>query len=257
MTIKNKAEQQLMREAGKILAEILHDLALATKPGVTTGDLDRRAEELMEKYHVLSNFKGYHGFPGVSCISVNEEVVHGIPGNRIINDGDIVTIDCGVIVKGLHSDAAVTVLVGNVNPEVKKFVEVVAQSFDKVLPVIKPGNRVGDIGFVIQQWIESHGYSVVRDFVGHGIGKAMHEEPQVPNFGQKGKGPLLVPGMAIAVEPIITMGKRFVDILEDDWTAVTRDGSMACQVEHTILITENGNEVLTKYNGTTNCVYAQ
>lgn len=254
ITIKSPQEQEYMREGGKILAEILHQLGLATKPGITTGDLNIKAEALMHDFQVMPSFKGYHGFPAVICTAVNEEVVHGIPGKRVIHDGDIVTIDCGVIHKGFHTDAAVTVLVGNVDPAVRKFVEIVQKSFDKVLPKVKAGSRIGDISFTIQQWIESNGYSVVRDFVGHGIGREMHEEPQVPNCGQKGKGPLLVAGMAIAIEPIITMGARYVDILEDDWTAVTRDGSMACQIEHTILITQTGNEVLTKYNGTMNAV---
>lgn len=256
-TIKTPAEVQLMRESGKILSEILHELALATKPGVTTGELNTLAERLMAEHNVVSSFKGYHGFPGVICTAVNEEVVHGIPGKRTVNNGDIITIDCGVIHKGWHSDAAVVVGLGNVDPAVKKFVETVQKCFDKVLPILKPGNRIGDIGFTIQHWIESNGYSVVRDFVGHGIGREMHEEPQVENCGKKGTGPLLVPGMTIAIEPIITMGKRYVDILDDEWTAVTRDGSMACQIEHTFAITDSGCEALTKYNGAINSVYWQ
>lgn len=257
MTIKTPEQIALMREAGKILRQILHELATSVKVGMTPADLNIKAEALMHQYNVLPSFKGYHGFPAVICTAINEEVVHGIPGKRVINDGDIITIDCGVIHKGWQSDAAVTVLVGNVDLEVKKFVETVQKCFDKVLPVVKAGNHVGDIGFTIQNWIESNGYSIVRDYVGHGIGREMHEEPQIPNFGQKGKGALLVPGMVIAIEPIINMGKRYVDVLEDEWTVVTRDGSMACQIEHTIAITANGNEVLTKYNGNIYSVYSQ
>ncbi len=254
LTIKTPEQLNYMREGGKILAEILHEVGVMARPGVSCAQLNAKAHELMVKWHVESSFLGYHGFPAVICTAINEEVVHGIPGARVINDGDIVTIDCGVIHKGFHTDAAVTVLVGNVAPEVVKFVETVQKCFDKVLPFVKPGNKVGDIGFVIQQWIESNGYSVVRDYVGHGIGRQMHEDPQVPNFGQKNKGFQLVSGMAIAIEPIINMGARFVDTLEDDWTVVTRDGAMACQIEHTIAITESGPEVLTKYSGTINSV---
>lgn len=257
ITIKTPEEVAAQREGGKILAEILHELALATKPSITTGDLNILAEALIEKHHVAPSFKGYKGFPGVICTAVNEEIVHGIPGKRKIEDGDIITIDGGVIVRGMHTDAAVTIMVGNVKPEVRKFVQIVGKSFDKALAVIRPGAHVGDIGFAIQTWIESNGYSVVRDFVGHGVGRNLHEEPQIPNFGKKGKGPLLVSGMVIAVEPIITMGERFSEIQKDGWTAVTRDGSWAAQVEHTIAITPSGCEVLTKYNGTINCIYPQ
>ncbi len=257
MNIRTPKEVQYMREAGKILAEILHELALMTKPGITTGQLNIKAEALMAKYNVDSNFKNYHGtYPGVICTSVNEEVVHTIPGKRVIQDGDIISIDGGVIHHGWHSDAAVTVLVGNVKPEIRKFVETVQKSFEKALAVIKPGAHVGDIGFAVQQFIEANGYSVVRDYVGHGIGRQMHEEPQIPNFGKKGKGPLLVPGMTIAIEPIITMGERYVDVAGDQWTVVSRDGSPACQIEHTIYIGAKGPEVLTKFGNTINSVYS-
>lgn len=255
--IKTPEEISAMREGGKILAEILHELALATKIGMRTEELNIKAEALMAHHNVAPSFKGYHGFPAVVCTSINEEVVHAIPGKRIINDGDIISIDCGVIHKGFHTDAAVTVMVGNVSPEVQIFVQTVQKSFEKGLAEVKPGAHTGDIGFAIQQWIESHGYSVVRDFIGHGVGRALHEEPEVPNFGKKGKGALLVPGMVIAVEPIIAMGERFTQIQKDAWTAITKDGKPACQIEHTIAITKSGSEVLTKYNNTINSIYPQ
>ncbi len=255
--IKTPDEIQAMREGGKILAEILHELALMTKVGIRTEELNLKAEILIAKFNVAPSFKGYRGYPGVICTSVNEEVVHTIPGKRTLSDGDIVSIDGGVIHKGFHTDAAVTVLVGNVKPEIRTFVQTVQRSFEKALHVIKPGVHIGDIGFAVQQWIESHGYSVVRDFIGHGVGRNLHEEPEVPNWGKKGKGPILIPGMVIAIEPIIAMGKRFVDILSDGWTAVTRDGSAACQIEHTIAITQSGYEVLTKYKNNINSVYPQ
>lgn len=257
INIKTPEEIAAMREGGRILAEILHELAIATKIGMRTEELNLKAETLMAQFDVMPSFKGYRGYPAVICTSINEEVVHAIPGKRELNDGDIISIDCGVIYKGLHTDAAVTVMLGNVPKAVRQFVITVQKSFENALKIIKPGSRIGDIGFTIQTFIESHGYSVVRDFIGHGIGKNLHEAPEVPNVGKMGKGPLLVPGMTIAVEPIITMGQRFVDTLKDDWTAITRDGKPACQIEHTILITPSGCDVLTKYNNTINSVYSQ
>ncbi len=255
--IKTPEEIAAMREGGKILAEILHELALFTKIGMRTEELNLKAEMLMAKFDVAPSFKGYRGYPAVICTSVNEEVIHAIPGKRILQDGDIISIDGGVIHKGFHTDAAVTIMLGNVKPEVRVFVKTVQQSQEKAFAVIKPGARVGDIGFAVQQWIESHGYSVVRDFIGHGVGRQLHEEPEVPNFGKKGKGPVLLPGMVIAIEPIIAMGSRFVDILTDSWTVITRDGSLACQVEHTVAITPSGYEILTKYNNNINNIYPQ
>lgn len=253
--IKTPEEISAMRAGGKILAEILHELALATKIGMRTEELNLKAETLMAKFGVAPSFKGYHGFPAVICTSVNEEVVHAIPGKRILNDGDIISIDGGVIHKGFHTDAAVTIMLGNVKPEVRTFVKTVQQAFEKALAVLKPGAHIGDIGFAVQQWIESHGYSVVRDFIGHGVGRNLHEAPEVPNCGKRGNGPALIPGMVIAIEPIIAMGARFVDISQDKWTASTRDGKPACQIEHTIAITPSGYEVLTNYNNTINSIY--
>lgn len=255
--IKTNEEVSAMREGGRILAEILHELALATKIGVKTEELNILAEALMAKNHVAPSFKGYHGFPAVLCTSVNEEVVHAIPGPRVLQDGDIISIDCGVIHKGFHTDAAVTVMLGNVKPEIRTFVKTVQQSFEKGVSAIRPGSHTGDIGHAVQQWIESHGYSVVRDFIGHGVGRSLHEEPEVANMGRRGKGPVLLPGMVIAIEPIIAMGEPFINMKKDKWTAVTRDNSPACQIEHTIAITVSGYEILTKYNNTINSVYFQ
>ncbi|MEK9133062.1 MAG: type I methionyl aminopeptidase [Patescibacteria group bacterium] len=255
--IKTPEELVAMREGGKILSEILHELAMATHVGLHTGDLNIKAEALMYKFGVLPSFKGYKGFPAVLCTSINEEIVHGIPGSRRLSDGDIISIDCGIIHKGLHTDAAVAVMLGNVTPQDKAFVETTQLALEKAIAAIKPGAKVGDISFAIQNCIESKGYSIVREYTGHGVGRHLHEEPEIPNFGQKGKGSLLLPGMTIAIEPIIAMGKRFSNINPDGWTAVTRDGLPACQVEHTIAITSSGCEVLTKYNSTINCIYSQ
>ena len=255
--IKTPEEVAAMREGGKILAQILHELALAAKVGMTTGELNIKAEALMATRNVAPSFKGYKGFPAVICTAVNEEVVHGIPGKRELKNGDIITIDCGVIHKGFHTDAAVAILVGDTDPAVRKFAHTVQKSFEAALQILKPGSRTGDIGHAVQTMIESNGYSVVREFIGHGVGRSLHEEPEVSNCGKKGKGPVLIPGMVIAIEPIIAMGSRFVDIKSDGWTAITRDGNYACQIEHTVAITPSGYEVLTAYNNTINCIYPQ
>lgn len=255
--IKTPQEIAAMREGGKILAEILHELAIGIHVGMATEELDIKSQALMSKYGVAPSFKGYKGYPSAVCVSVNEEVVHGIPGKRILADGDILTIDCGIIHKGMHTDSAVAVMIGNVKPAVREFVKTVAKSLENALKIIKSGIRVGDIGHKIQKHVESRGYSVVHEYTGHGVGKNLHEEPEIPNYGKKGKGSILLPGMVVAIEPIIAMGDRFVNTLRDNWTAVTRDRSPACQVEHTIAITSSGCEVLTKYNDTMNLIYSQ
>lgn len=257
INIKTPQELAAMREGGKILAQILHKLAISTKIGVTTAELNIKAETLMAHFGVTPSFKGYRGFPASICTNINEEVVHGIPGNRILQDGDIISIDCGIMHKGFHTDAAVTIMLGNVAPEIHTFVKTVQQALEKGIISIKPNCHTEDIGFVIQNWIESHGYSIVRDFIGHGIGKSLHEKPEVPNFGKKGKGALLVPGMVIAIEPIIAMGERFIKTKSDNWTTFTKDGKPACQIEHTVAITPSGYEILTLYNQTINCIYSQ
>ncbi len=253
--IKTPEEIQAMREGGKILAQILHELAAAAKINVRTEELNLKAEALMAKYNVLPSFKGYRGFPAVICASINEEVVHGIPGKRELNDGDIIKIDCGIMHKGLHTDASVAVLIGNVKPETQTFVHTIQKALEKGIAAARPGAHIGDIGFAIQQTVEIHGYSPVREYIGHGVGRSLHEDPEIPNWGSKGKGPMLVPGMTLAIEPI-AMGKRFIDLKPDKWTAVTRDKMPACQIEHTIVILASGCEVLTKCDNNINCVFA-
>lgn len=257
VNLKTPVQIAAMREGGKILAEILHELAVSIKPGMRTEELNIKAEAAMSRFNVDPSFKGYHGFPASICTCINEEIVHGIPGKRELSDGDIISIDCGIIYKGMHTDSAVAVMIGNVDPAVKKFVKITQLALEKAIAAVKPGNYIGDIGFAIQNLIESHGYSIIREYTGHGVGVALHESPEIPNCGKKGKGPLLVPGMTLAIEPIIGMGKRFSDVLKDDWTAVTRDGLPACQIEHTLVVTSSGCEVLTKYNGNINNVYPQ
>lgn len=243
--IKTQAEIEAMRRAGKILAQILRELCGMTRPGITTKDLDTAAEALMKKINVLPSFKGYRGYPAVICTNVNEVVVHGIPDDRKLKEGDIISIDGGVVVDGFHSDAAITVGVGKISDEARKFIQTTKEALQLGIAQAKPGKKTGDIGFAVQRHMEKHGYSVSRDFVGHGIGRRLHEPPEVPNFGPRGKGALLVPGMTIAIEPIVMTGQRYTKILEDGWTVVTKDGSLGGQEEHTILITPEGNEILT------------
>jgi methionyl aminopeptidase len=250
-TIKTDKEIRLMREGCKILAELLQNLRGEVKPGITTGDLNAIAEEMISKTGTIPSFKGYNGFPGVICTSVNEEVVHSIPGNRMLNEGDIISIDGGLIHEGFHSDSCITVEVGEVKPEVHDFVVAVEESLNIAINEVRPGAKTGDIGFVIEKYINSRGYSVTHDFIGHGIGRELHEAPEIPNFGKKGTGTILVPGMTICIEPICIMGDRFSKILDDKWTAVTRDDSWAAQFEHTILVTETGHEILTSTGSAT------
>lgn len=255
--IKTPEEIAKMREGGTILAHILHELALTVKIGMTTESLAQKTDALMGHYNVMPSFKGYHGYPSSVCVSVNEEIVHGIPGKRILQDGDVVKLDCGVFHKGLHTDSAVAVMLGNVPDGVRDFVYTSQKAFEKALSVLKQGNKIGDIGFTIQNYVESRGYSIVRDYTGHGVGRNLHEQPEITNFGKKGTGALIVPGMTLAIEPIIAMGARFSKVLPDKWTAITKDGSVACQVEHSIAITPSGYDILTMYDNNINCIYSQ
>ena len=252
--VKTRAEIAKMREAARHVAEILLELREATRPGVTTLDLDRLAEKRIAERGVVSSFKGYdpHGlpaYPGVLCVSVNEEIVHGIPGPRTIEAGDIVSLDFGVHVAGWHGDSAVTVPVGEVDPERLRLLEVTRDSLDRGIEMMRPGQRLSDIGHAVQSRVEPEGFSIVRDFAGHGIGSEMHESPWIPNYGAKGRGPRLVAGMVFAIEPMVNVGGPEVEILDDDWTAVTADGSASAHFEHTILVTEEGPEVLTRIEG--------
>ncbi|NNB97469.1 type I methionyl aminopeptidase [Corallococcus exiguus] len=245
--IKSLDEIALMREAGRIVCEILDELEKAVAPGVSTWELDALAEQLIAKKGARSAFKGYHGFPGVLCASVNQEVVHGIPNRkRRLVAGDLMKLDFGVVYRGFFGDSARTVPVGKVTPQAQSLVDATRQSLEKAIQVMRPGNRIGDIGHAVQSHVEARGFSVVRDFTGHGIGRKLHEPPQVPNYGQAGSGMKLRPGMVLAVEPMVNQGTPDVEVLEDEWTAVTVDGKLSAHFEHTILISERGPEVLTR-----------
>ena len=247
--IKDKKELQLMRESGRILGLILEELGKMIVPGTTSIQINAAAEKLMKEFKVDSSFKGYHGFPDVICSAVNDEVVHGIPTDYVYQEGDIVTIDCGVIYKNFHSDSAITRGVGKIEEKTQKFINTAEKALKKAIEAARPGIRIRTLSGIIQDIIEKNGYSVVRDLIGHGIGLKMHEDPPVPNFRDNDPGPILQPGMTIAIEPIITMGSYKIKTLKDGWTIVTADGSLAAQVEHTIAITEKGSEILTKRPG--------
>lgn len=245
VSIKSPREIELMREAGKILAEVHEELAGIIKPGISTYEIDRVGRRLIEGYGCVPSFLNYQGYPASICVSVNNEVVHGIPSKkRILTEGDIVSLDVGVIYKGYHSDAARTHAVGNVSEEARKLMEVTRQSFFEGIKYAKTGCRLHEISAAIGAYCESFGYGVVRDLVGHGVGSQLHEEPSVPNFKQETKGMRLVPGMTIAVEPMVNAGGYPVEWLDDGWTVVTRDGSLSAHYENTILITEGEPEIL-------------
>jgi len=245
--IKNANEVDILRKAGKILSSIVVQLQGSLTSGMSTKDIDIKAEELIRQNKVAAAFKGYRGFPGVSCISVNEVVVHGIPGKRIIKDGDIVSLDIGIIHVGYYSDTAVTVPVGNVSPEIRRLLDVTESSLARGIEQARVGNRLSDISFAVQSFVEMHGFSVVRDFVGHGIGRQLHEEPEIPNYGRPGQGPVLAEGMVFAIEPMVNMGTHRTRILSDGWTVVTEDSQPSAHFEHTIVITPKGPEILTQF----------
>lgn len=247
ITIKSKTEFEVMRRAGHLVAETLDKLKNAVKPGMSTADLDKIAFEHITRHKGVPSFKGYHGFPASICTSVNDEVVHGIPSKRrVLEEGDIISIDCGAIIDGWHGDAALTVPVGHASPEMERLMQVTSDSLHKGIESVVPGKRVGDISAAIQEYAESHGYSVVREYVGHGIGRQMHEDPQVPNWGSPGRGVLLKPGMALALEPMVNAGNGDVRVLKDEWTVVTQDGKWSAHFEHTVALTDDGPEILTK-----------
>lgn len=239
-----------MQEAGRILAVTHHRLAQAIRPGMSTKEIDSLGERIIREYGCTPSFLNYNGYPASICVSVNNEVVHGIPDEKhIIRDGDIVSLDAGVIYKGYHSDAARTILVGNVSEEAKRLVEVTKQSFFEGLKYARPGYHIADIGRAIQIYVEKNGFSVVRDLVGHGIGKRLHEKPNIPNFAGRRRGAKLRPGMTLAVEPMVNAGEYDVEWLEDDWTVVTYDGSLSAHYENTILITDGEPVILSQAEG--------
>jgi methionyl aminopeptidase len=245
--LKNAGEIDRMRVAGRIVAEILDALEAKVAPGVSTWELDQLAERLIREKGARPAFKGYRGFPACLCTSVNHEVVHGIPSKtRLLAQGDLLKLDFGVVVDGFFGDAARTVAVGQISEEARRLSEATRASLEAAIRAMVAGNRVGDIGHAVQSTVEPLGFSVVRDFVGHGIGRRLHEGPQVPNYGRPGTLELLRPGMVLAVEPMVNAGTAAVDVLDDDWTAVTVDGKLSSHWEHTILVTDQGPEVLTR-----------
>lgn len=244
--LKSEREIQYMRDSGRIVAETLDELRKAIRPDMTTLELDQIAEDYIKSCGARPSFKGYQGFPGNICASVNEQVVHGIPGVKQLKSGDTVSIDIGAVINGYHGDAAITLPVGQIDDEVQKLLNVTKESLDKGIEQAIAGNRLSDISHAVQVHAEKHGYGVVRDYVGHGIGRNMHEDPQIPNYGIPGHGPRLKPGMTLAIEPMINMGTHAVNVLNDGWTVVTADGKPSAHFEHTIAITPDGPEILTR-----------
>jgi methionyl aminopeptidase len=244
--LKSLKDLEMLRQSGKILAAVMREVAKSVRPGITTLDIDQLSEELILKNNAIAAFKGYKGFPATACVSVNEEVVHGIPSPRVILEGDIVSIDLGVNYQGYFSDMAVTIPVGSVDQKKKKLIEVTKKSLDLGIKQARVGNNLTDISHSIQSFVEAEGFSVVRQFVGHGIGSALHEDPEVPNFENPGASPILKSGMVLAIEPMINMGGWECLILDNGWTAATKDGAPSAHFEHTVAITDNGPVILTQ-----------
>ena len=243
--VKSPRQIEYMREAGRITAGARSIARQAIAAGVTTAEIDKEVYNFITKSGATPSFLNYGGFPGSACISVNEELIHGIPGKRIVRKGDIVSVDVGAKIHGFHGDCAGTYPCGEVSEETKRLIEVTRQSFFEGIKYAKAGNRLGDISAAIQEYVERHGYSIVREYVGHGIGADLHEDPSVPNYGKAGRGPRLVKGMTLAVEPMVNMGAAAIRVLDDDWTVVTKDGSLCAHYENTILITDGEPEILT------------
>jgi len=243
---RSTAELEQMRDAGRLVGEVLAELTALVAPGVTTADLDALAEKRILKAGAMPAFKGYHGYPATICTSINEEVIHGIPSDRrVLQDGDIVSIDCGASLGGYFGDSAITLPVGHVSDRAATLLRVTEEALYRAIERMRPGARVSDIGHTVQRHVEASGFSVVREFVGHGIGERMHEEPQVPNYGEPGRGLRLAEGMVLAIEPMVNAGKPAVKVLADGWTAVTRDGSLSAHFEHTVAVTAGEPWILT------------
>ncbi len=243
---KSPREIEIMREAGRIVALTHQELKQHIRPGITTKELDEIAESVIRSYGATPSFKGYNGFSGSICTSVNEELVHGLPTGRMLCNGDIISIDIGAKYNGYHGDSAWTYPVGDVSDEIRNLMSVSEESLFRGLEQIKPGAKLSDVSHAIEQYVEANDYSVVREFVGHGVGQSLHEEPQIPNYGLPGKGPTLKPGMVLAIEPMVNQGMRYVRTLADNWTVVTSDGKLCTHYEHTVAVTETGYEILTK-----------
>jgi methionyl aminopeptidase len=243
---RSSAEIEQMREAGRLVGEVLSELAAAVAPGVSTADLDELAEKRIRQAGATPAFKGYHGYPATICASINDEVIHGIPsGRRVLNEGDIISIDVGASLDGYFGDSAVTLPVGPISESAAALLRVTDEALYKAIEAAKPGKRVSDIGHAVQKHVEAYGFSVVREFVGHGIGQRMHEEPQIPNYGEPGHGPRLAEGMVLAIEPMVNAGTAAVKVLADGWTAVTRDSSLSAHFEHTVAVTAGEPWILT------------
>ncbi len=234
-----------MRDAGKIVAEVLQEMETSIKIGITTAMLNKIAEKLIRRHGAEPAFLGYNNFPASICTSVNNEVVHGIPGLRRLEEGDIISIDVGVRLNGYHGDAAVTFAVGKISPPAQKLIDVTRISLQKAIEAMQVGKRLSDVSYAVQDYVESNSLSIVRNYVGHGIGEEMHEEPQVPNFGLPGRGPVLQPGLVLAIEPMVNAGSWEVKVLKDQWTVITADGSLSSHFEHTVALGDNGPEILT------------
>lgn len=242
---KSKRELEKMRAAGRLVGQVREHIRGLVQPGVTTMELDREAEKMIRDAGALPTFKGYNGFPYSICASVNEQIVHGFPSQYVLKEGDIFSIDCGVTLEGFVGDTATTVPVGKVDDEKLKLIQVTEECLDRAIQKCHAGNHLGDIGWAVQQHAEANGYTVVRDYVGHGIGRRMHEDPQIPNYGRPGLGPKIKNGYVFAIEPMVNLGSHFTKVLSDGWTVVTVDGKPSAHFEHTIAITEEGPEVLT------------
>ena len=243
---RSEAEIERMRVANQLVASVLAALEAAVAPGVTTEELDRMAERLLRDAGAEPAFKGYRGYPATLCASINDEVVHGIPsGSRALKEGDVVSLDMGAKIGGFYGDSAITVPVGDVPEATRRLLRITRESLDRAIAQVRIGGRLSDLGHAVQHWVEQHGYSVVREFVGHGIGERLHEDPQIPNYGEPGRGPKLAAGMVLAIEPMVAMGAPQTKVLGDGWTAVTRDGSLAAHFEHTVAVTAAGPLVLT------------
>jgi len=243
--VKNQAEIEKMRKAGDLVYRTHELLKKHVKVGVTTFELDQIAEKFILENGAKPSFKGYSGYPASICASINDEVVHGIPGKTMLKEGDLISLDIGAFLDGFHGDAARSYVVGSGDDESKKLIEVTKQSFFEGLKYVKPGNHLYEISSAIQRYVESNGFSIVRDLVGHGIGRDLHEDPQIPNYKPMGRGPKLRPGMVLAIEPMVNIGDRQVAVLDDDWTVVTQDGSRSAHYENTVLVTDRGYELLT------------
>ncbi len=254
---KSEKEILAIKESNQIVAEILSDLGKMVKPGIRTRELDEYAHCRAREMGAIPAFKGYRSYPASLCTSINEEIVHGIPSSRVLQEGDIISLDFGVIYNGYYGDAAVTHPVGEVSPTARKLIAAAAQSFYEGIKQLKVGNRISDVSYAVQQYVESQGFSVIKMFVGHGIGMSLHEEPQIPNFGSPGHGPKIKPGMVLAIEPMIAVGDWNVEILADKWTAVTQDKSLSAHYEHTVAVRDNSVEILSLLDTDSDSSYAK